>query len=159
MVDYTHVTSHVPRPEFESAFCYAALSCPFHFCCSSAAASVNTNKLQRTNLNACSLNKNKWKIIVDHFCCQCPTARTTAAVLECLPAIMTNEGWLLPRVHWGQQSLLQLPVSAAVSHLSSMLFTKHLCWAPQALAKKDKKINIYKEKQLPTNHPKRMSCP
>lgn len=48
MVDYTHVTSHVLRPEFESAFCFAAMTCPFHFCCISAAASVNTNKLQGT---------------------------------------------------------------------------------------------------------------
>lgn len=48
MVDYTHVTSNVLRPEFESAFRFAAVTCPFHFCCISAAASVNTNKLQGT---------------------------------------------------------------------------------------------------------------
>lgn len=108
----------------------------------SAVWSVNTNKAQRTT---CSLNKNKWKIVVDRCCCRCPTERTTAAVLEYLPAIMTNEGWLLPRVHRGHQSLLRLPVTAAVSRSSSALVTKHLRRTPQALAKRDEKMNTYEE--------------
>lgn len=153
MVDYTHATARVLQPEFESGSCYAAMTCPFPFCC----WVCKHFEVTENNLNACSLNKNKWEIVADCCCCQCPTARTTVARLEYLPAIMTNEGWLLPKVHWGRQSLYQLPVSVAVSQLSSVLFTKHLCRTPQALAKKDEKINIYKEEQLPTNYQSRMS--
>lgn len=125
VVDYNHV-ARVLRPEFQSDFCYAAMTCPFHFCCCFS----KHREAAENKLNACSLNKNKWKMILYCCCCcQCPTARTTAPVLQYLPAIMTNEGWLLPRVHWddGHYSnfLCLLPVFLHVSHKISVPDASH----------------------------------
>lgn len=92
---------------------------------------------------------------MDRCCCQRPTASTTW-LFTCYydkRVLIITQGAL-----GTVQSLRQLPVPAAVSWSSSVLFAKHLCWTPPALAKKDEKINIYKEEQLQTSHQNRMSC-
>jgi len=48
--------------------------------------------------------------------------------------------------------------SCSCGTLSSVIFTKHLCQTPRAVADEDEKINIYNEEQLQTNNWNKMSC-